>query len=175
MRKIGLLLLLTVMITVGMNAQNVFDKGSLMFNAGIGVPDSYGAIPTINFSGEMGVIPTGDIGVVSFGALAEFQLGRHEWYTGYYDTDNEYFPRFYIGPRAAWHFTGLNTDIFDVYGGVGFGFVIEGKTDHYDSNFTIDPDVFVGGRWMFSPGAGLFAEVGATGLSAIRAGLTFGL
>lgn len=171
MRKIGLLLFFTVLFTVGLNAQNVFDKGSLMFNAGIGLPDTYGSIPTISISGEMGVIPTGDIGVVSFGALAEFQLGRHDYF---YD-DDEYFPMFYFGPRAAWHFLGLNTDVFDVYGGVGFGFVIQGKTDHYDSDFTIDPDVFVGGRWMFSPGAGLYAEVGTTGLSVARVGLTFGL
>ncbi len=173
MRKISLLIIALVLIT-GLNAQGVFNKGSLMFNAGIGVPMSNGVIPTVNVSGELGVIPTGSIGVVSFGALAEFQLGHYKYYT-LTDTENEFFPEFYIGPRAAWHFTGINSDIFDVYAGAGFGVSIAGKTDHFDSKVKIDPDVFVGGRWMFAPGAGLFAELGATGLSAAKFGITFGL
>ena len=171
MRKISLLLF-AVTLVVGLNAQGVFNKGSLMFNAGIGLPSVDGSIPTVNFSGELGVIPTGDIGVVSFGGLAEFQLGYYNWWG---NGDNQYFPKFYIGPRAAWHFTGLNTDVFDVYGGVGFGIAFIGKTDYTDSQVDVDPDVFVGGRWMFAPNAGLFAEVGATGLSVAKFGFTFGL
>ena len=48
------LIILVVIATlgVGLNAQNVFNKGSIMFNAGIGGPSSYGFIPTVNFSGE---------------------------------------------------------------------------------------------------------------------------
>ena len=111
-----------------------------MFNAGIGIPHSYGFIPTLNASGEFGAIPTGDVGLVSFGGLAEFQLGQHN----------------------------------DFYG-VGFGIAISGKSDYYGSFSSVEPDVFVGGRWMFAEKTGLFAELGYTGLSSVKFGITFGL
>ena len=151
-------------------AQHVFNKGDVMFNAGIGIPHSYGFIPTINFSGEVGVIPTGDIGLVSFGGLAEFQLANNTW-----AGSTETWPSFYFGGRAAWHVHAFNSDVFDAYGGVGLGFVINGKSDNFNYDNSINPDIFVGGRWMFSPGMGLFAEVGYTGLSSLKFGVTFGL
>jgi|AntAceMinimDraft_17_1070374.scaffolds.fasta_scaffold28590_4 hypothetical protein len=170
MRKVAVLIIV-VMFTFTMQAQHVFNKGDLMFNAGIGIPYSNGLIPTVNFSGEVGVIPTGDIGLVSFGGLAEFQMGTYT----YVYANTEFFPRFYAGARAAWHVHAFNSDVFDAYAGVGFGVVISGKTDLVSGSTSVNPDVFVGGRWMFSPGMGLFAEVGYTGLSAIKFGVTFGL
>lgn len=171
MKKL-LFFVVAVSFAFAMNAQTaVFDKGSVMFNAGIGIPSNYGFIPSVNFSGEVGVIPTGDIGVVSFGGMAEFQFARYDllW------TDDENFVRFYVGPRAAWHFLGLNSDVFDVYAGAGFGVTLNGKSDTFGSSVDIDPDVFAGGRWMFSGNMGLFAEVGYTGLSFAKFGITFGM
>lgn len=156
-------------ISLNVNAQHVFNKGDLMFNAGIGTPHAYGFIPSVNFSAEYGVIPTGDIGLVSFGGLTEFQLGVHN------GVSDEIFPRFYVGGRAVWHVHAFNSDEFDAYGGVGFGFIISGKSDNNSSFTSAQPDIFVGGRWMFSPEMGLFAELGYTGLSNLKFGLTFGL
>jgi len=170
MKKVGLLLI-AVVFAFAVQAQHVFNKGDIMFNAGIGIPHSYGFIPTINFSGEVGVIPTGDVGLVSFGGLAEFQMGQRI----YTYMDDQFFPRFYFGARAAWHVHAFQSDVFDAYGGVGLGIAISGKTDYYSSFTTVEPDLFVGGRWMFKPGMGLFAEVGYTGLSSIKFGITFGL
>lgn len=169
MKKV-VLLSIAVLFVVVMQAQHVFEKGSVMFNAGIGAPHSNGFIPSINFSGEVGVIPTGDIGLVSFGGLAEFQMGQHTWFS-----DTEFFPRFYAGARAVWHVHAFNSDAFDAYAGAGFGIVINGKTANFNSSTNVNPDVFVGGRWMFSPGMGLFAELGYTGLSSAKFGITFGL
>lgn len=169
MKKV-LVIVIVVFFATTMNAQHVFNKGDLMFNAGIGLPNSYGYIPTVNFSGEVGVIPTGDVGLVSFGGLAEFQMAHYDWWGS-----SETWPRFYIGARAAWHVHAFNSDVFDAYGGVGFGVAINGSSDHYNYGTTVNPDIFVGGRWMFSPGMGLFAEVGYTGLSSIKFGITFGL
>ncbi len=166
------LLSFAISFAFAMNAQNIFDKGSIMFNAGIGVPHNYGIVPTVNFSGEIGVIPTGDIGVVSFGALTEIQFAQYSY--GYLYS-NENFMRFYLGPRAAWHFLGLNTSVFDVYGGVGLGITINGKSDNISGSTNVDPDIFAGGRWMFAAKMGLFAEAGYTGLSYLKFGLTFGL
>ncbi len=169
MKKV-VVLFVAVLFAFTVQAQHVFNKGDMMFNAGIGIPHSYGFVPTINFSGEYGVIPTGDIGLVSFGGLAEFQLGQHSYYT-----DTEFFPAFYIGARAAWHVHAFQSDVFDAYGGVGFGLAIKGKTTNYSGDTDINPDIFVGGRWMFAEGMGLFAEVGYTGLSSLKFGITFGL
>lgn len=163
-------MLVVASFALNANAQHVFNKGDVMFNAGMGIPYSYGLVPSINFSGEVGVIPTGDIGLVSFGGLTEFQVGRYEWF----DT-NETFTRFYLGARAAWHVHAFNSDEFDAYGGVGFGIAFSGKTDHYDNAVDPIPDVFVGGRWMFSPHMGLFGEVGYSGLSSLKVGITFGI
>lgn len=91
-------------ISLNVNAQHVFNKGDLMFNAGIGTPHAYGFIPSLNFSAEYGVIPTGDIGLVSFGGLTEFQLGV------YNGVSDDIFPRFYMGGRAAWHVHAFNSD-----------------------------------------------------------------
>ena len=170
MKKV-VILTIAVVFAFSMQAQHIFNKGDLMFNAGIGIPHNYGFIPTINFSGEFGVIPTGDIGLVSFGGLAEFQMGQHT----YVFANTEVFPRFYVGARAAWHVHAFNSDVFDAYAGVGFGVAVSGKTDLNSSFTSFNPDIFVGGRWMFSPGMGLFAEVGYTGLSAVKFGVTFGL
>ena len=171
MKKLSFLLVFIFAVMTATEAQHVFNKGDLMFNAGIGIPHNYGFIPTLNASGEFGAIPTGDVGLVSFGGLAEFQLGQHnDFYYG-----SEAFPRFYVGARAAWHVHAFQSDVFDAYGGVGFGIAISGKSDYYGSFSSVEPDIFVGGRWMFAEKMGLFAELGYTGLSSVKFGLTFGL
>jgi len=178
MKKISFVLVLLFATITATQAQHVFNKGDMMFNAGIGIPNSYGFIPTLNFSGEYGAIPTGDIGIVSFGALAEFHLAHYSDYWYYGDSYSETWPRFYIGARAAWHLQVFESDEWDVYGGVGFGLIINGKTKHgyYDpATVTASPDIFIGGRWMFKENMGLFAELGYTGLSTVKAGITFGL
>lgn len=163
MKKL-LLLSAVLAIAVGLNAQSPFGKGSVMFNAGVGAPANNGFIPTANFSGEVGVIPTGTVGIVSFGGLTEFHLAD----------DGKTFPRFYVGGRAAWHLLALNTDIFDVYGGVGVGVIINGD-GQFHSGVDVHPDMFVGGRYFMNPKFGLFAEAGYTGLSFLKFGITFGL
>ena len=171
MKKLSFLLVFLFAAMTATQAQHVFNKGDLAFNAGIGIPHSYGFIPTINFSGEFGAISTGDVGLVSFGGLAEFQLGLHnDFYYG-----NEAFPRFFLGARAAWHVHAFESDIFDAYAGAGLGVGISGKSDYYGSFTSVEPDVFVGGRWMFAENMGLFAELGYSGFSSVKFGLTFGL
>ena len=165
------LLLVSLVVVLGftVSAQNVFNKGSVLFNAGIGVPVSLGFIPTVNFSGEVGAIPTGDVGIVSFGGITEFQFAVYSW-------DNKIRPYFIIGPRAAWHLQVFSSDMWDVYGGVGTGIAFRGEPydAYYNSNITAYGEGFVGGRMMFNEGFGLFAEVGGGTRSFLKFGLTFG-
>ena len=117
MKKV-LLLFMAVAFAFTVQAQHVFNKGDVMFNAGIGIPNGrYELIPSLNFSGEVGVIPTGDVGLVSFGGLAEFQLAHYSY--SYGSTYNETWPRFYFGARAAWHVHAFDSDVFDAYAGAG--------------------------------------------------------
>lgn len=162
--KRSAIIILVLIFTYTLQAQHVFNPGSVKFNAGLGVPQVNGYIPTINLSGEVGVIPTGTIGLVSFGGLLDFHIAD----------DGKTFPRFYAGPRAAWHLHAFNSLIFDVYAGAGFGIVLNGNGLKERNTIVAQADVFVGGRWMFSPGAGLFVELGVTGLSNARFGITFG-
>lgn len=158
-----------IMFVFTMQAQHVFNKGGIWMNAGIGAPSTNGYIPTVNFSGEIGVIPTGTIGLIAFGGLAEFQFGQYD-----FGSSKEGFPRFYFGPRATWHVQAFTSAVFDAYVGVGAGISISGKTDHFAAKTAVNPDVFVGGRWMFQPAMGLFAEAGFSGLSLFKFGITFG-
>jgi hypothetical protein len=163
MKKVTLILL-GVVFSLSIQAQHVFDKGSLMFNAGIGLPyNYYNFIPTFNFTGEYGVIPTGDIGLVSFGGLVEMQINPNSGYANFYMA---------VGPRAYWHLHVFESDQWDVYAGAGFGMLFRGGG-------TAGPvggygEGFVGGRMMFSEKFGLFAEAGGGARSFMRFGVTFG-
>ena len=163
MKRIALFLFVSI-FAFSIQAQHVFNAGSVKFNTGVGVPQINGFIPTVNISGEVGVIPTGEVGLVSFGGLAEFHLAD----------DGKTFPRFYVGPRVAWHVHAFNSTVFDVYAGAGFGIVLNGEGKFNNSSINTQADIFVGGRWMYSPSTGLFVELGFTGLSNARFGFTFG-
>ena len=173
MRKI-LTVLLISLASIAMQGQHVFNKGDVMFNIGVGAPYQYGLVPTINASGEVGVIPTGDIGIVSFGGLAEIQFAQYT--NPNYDLNR---PIFIIGPRGTWHLQVFESDVWDVYGGVGFGLKFWNKWNNgnrdYDSSIGPYGEIFFGGRWMFSPGVGLFAEVGGGTRSWGKFGITFGI
>ncbi len=175
MRKITLIAL-TILLGLSLNAQHVFNKGTLLFNAGIGMFSDGGWIPSINVSGEIGVIPTGDVGLVSFGGIMAYKYSTWSW-TG----SNYNYHQFVVGARAAWHVHAFTSDKWDAYGGVGFGVKIWSDpywdaADGYKQNARVSPygEAFVGGRMMFSEAFGLFAEVGYGTLSVIKFGVTFG-
>ena len=177
MKKV-LIILMSVIFSLSLQSQHVFQKGDLLFNAGIGGLSADGWIPSINFSGEYGVIPTGDVGLVSFGGIAAY---KYSTWAGTNNSDYNY-SQFVIGPRATWHVHAFESDKWDAYGGVGAGIRLwtqyqwdPSKMD-YVNNAKVSPygEIFVGGRMMFSEAFGLFAEVGYGTLSAIKFGVTFG-
>ena len=170
------LILIGILFSFTMHSQHVFNKGSIFLNLGAGMPYNYGFIPTINFSGEIGVIPTGDIGIVSFGGLTELQFADYDYY---YNNSNhtDMKPYFIIGPRASWHLQVFESSQWDVYAGVGFGMAFRGQPydGYYGSNITGYGEGFVGGRMMFSESFGLFAETGWGSRSFVKFGVTFGM
>ena len=153
-------------------AQHVFDNGDKMLNAGLGFFSYDGFIPSINASFEIGAIPTGDVGVISFGGIAAFQIGSYD-YSGY----GSNYTVFVVGPRASWHLLTFDSDKWDVYGGIGFGLRMRSGYDdywgdHIGGHVGGYGEGFVGGRMMMKDNFGLFAEMGYGTLSSIKFGIT---
>jgi len=173
------LILIGILFSFTMHSQHVFNKGSLLFNAGIGGLSSDGWIPSINFSGEIGVIPTGDVGLVSFGGIVAY---KYSTWSGTNISSDYNYHQIVVGPRAIWHVHAFESDKWDAYAGVGGGIRLwtqyqwDPHALEYVNNGKVSPygEVFVGGRMMFSEAFGLFAEVGYGTLSAIKFGVTFG-
>lgn len=184
MKKLTLALFAILMMAVGVQAQHVFNKGDMGINAGIGVGGIGGLYPSIEASVEFGTIPTGDIGLVSFGGVVGWKYSRQTYDYWYYN-ETLHYNQFIIGGRGTWHLHTFDSDKYDVYGGVGVGLRLhadynydswddqEGWTPTKDSKASIYEEIFVGGRMMLNPGFGLFAEVGYSRISNVRFGLTF--
>ena len=166
-----LILLVGVMFTLSLQSQHVFEKGNIDLNLGIAAGSNYGYIPGITFSAEFGVIPTGDVGLISFGGIAELKFST---YNSHYN-----FTQFVIGPRAAWHVHAFESDVWDAYAVTGFGLWVKAKPYYDNSNYVKNSSVapygefYVGGRWMFSETIGLFSELGYGPLSVFKFGITF--
>jgi len=191
MKKIVLSILVSTMLLFNVNAQEVFNKGDLQFNLGLGLGATYlssyssALIPSINFSGEYGTIPTGEIGLVSFGGMVSAIYSPYYEYVNWIiDETKGHDLGFAFQGRAAWHLHVFNSDKWDVYAGLGSGFRVTSwsRTYYYYDNtsktetgsysdFIISE--FVGGRMMTSENFGFFAEVGFGGVSTMRIGLTF--
>ncbi len=183
MKKIVIFIAIAMYSLVSVNAQEVLNKGDKAFNLGLGIPYIGGIIPSINFSGEVGVIPTGDIGIVSFGGEAEYKLSVWKSYSYYDNSDKIYtYHQLGFGGRAAWHLHFFNNPKYDLYAGVGIGVHIYNTYDNYDINkqeYIASPHIypyaqeFVGARIMMSESFGFFGEIGYGNISFMKLGVTF--
>jgi len=193
MRKIVLLITIVMFSFFSVKGQEVLNKGDKMFNLGLGLVSSYGFIPSIHFSGEVGVIPTGDIGIVTFGGEAEYKMevwhvDNYYYYGNYYDTGIS--NHLVLGGRAAWHLHVFNNPKYDLYAGASAGFMMISHVSNwseydYVANKWVTKhtnylggygNAFVGARIMTSDSFGFFGELGGGGpypISYMRIGLTF--
>lgn len=159
---------LFAMLSFGVQAQFVFDEGDIAINAGVGFLSTDGIIPSFNLSAELGLIPTGDVGVVSLGGEFEYKYSKLMGF---------YYNQITIGPRAAWHMQldFLEQTNFDLYAGLGAGLRVYSVYD-FASN-SLDPKLgpymsaFVGGRMMLNDDLGLFVELGGGGVAVTKAGV----
>jgi len=184
MKKIALVFVSALLMTIGVQAQHVFEKGSVAINPGIGLGGYGGYIPSFEASVEFGAIATGEVGLVSFGGVAGWKHTNEDYYYDYWGLDENYnysYNQFVFGARGSWHLHTFTSEKWDVYAGLGLGFKTWSSYDYYDSNKDevitkthsgVYEEFFVGGRMMFNPGFGLFAEVGYSRLSNMRFGIT---
>jgi hypothetical protein len=174
------LVLTQFLIQPSANAQ-MFAKGDGVINLGVGLGSAYGlgtgATGGIGLNGslEYGVYTLKNIGVFSAGGIFAWQHASAAYY-GYNDLSwNE----LYFAARAAFHLTMLEVDNLDVYGGVSIGIRSHSEpyldnSNHWVNKYAVDPfgGVFVGGRWYFTPGFGVFSELGYD-VSWFKAGVSF--
>lgn len=166
------------MFTVQFVSAQEFSQGTNVINAGIGIGGNFyfGDLGTssqgigLNLSYERGIWETADIGIVSLGGYLGYKSYKSDPFFG-----GETFNYSYtiIGVRGAFHYTGLNVDNLDVYGGAMLSFNIasfDGDGDLLDSRPS--GTVFVGGRWYFTENFGAFAEAGY-GVAFLSLGVAF--
>lgn len=161
----------------------VFQKGTNVLSAGIGLGSSLGSFsygsqtPAVSLQYERGIWDIGGPGVISLGGYLGSKSFKYSG-SGY----TEKWGYTLIGIRSAYHYNGLDMDNIDVYGGAMLSF----NSLHYrykDNNgnnvagggnygSAAGITLYVGGRYFFTPNLAAFAELGY-GVSYLTLGLAF--
>ena len=147
-----------------------FKQGDKLLNAGIGLNSYYGNGLPIGASFEVGITEA-----ISVGGQVDYNSGSYGG-VGY----NWGYTALYFGGRGSYHLNEvfkINNDKLDTYAGIGLGFqsfkwsdASFGAGSAYGSGVYFN--YFVGGRYMFANSVGAFLELGSTGFSNVRAGVT---
>jgi hypothetical protein len=176
----SVLLMVISLFSVSRVHAQAFEAGTNVVSAGIGLGSSlanytYGS-QSIGLSAtyDRGIWEAGP-GVISLGAYIGYKSFT---YSGPgYDYKWNYT---IIGARGAWHFTGLNVENLDLYGGLMLSF------DNLSTSFsndvpgyvpgsyasTIELSPFVGARYYFANNLGVYGELGF-GVSILDIGLSY--
>ena len=147
------LTLVVVFSILTVNAQ-AFSKGNIGLNLGLGFGFIGDLTPAGHFSAEIGVIPVGKAGTVSFGGNVDFNV---------YDFTQL---RTHVAFRSAFHLGFLNTRKLDIYAGIASGIRL------YDHVYAqpVYFDEFVGLRLKIKRNMGLFFEAGY-GVTSLKGGI----
>jgi hypothetical protein len=140
-----------------------FGKGDGLLNVGIGLSGYTSRMP-IGASYEWGFADD-----ISAGIQID-HIGRANY--AYSVT--------YFGARGSYHFNrilSLNEEKLDLYAGVGLGYRSLGWGDgynryNYNYNSGLFFNYFIGGKYYFTEKIGAFVELGYTGISSSRIGLS---
>ena len=195
MKKVLLIVAVTFMSTLSFAQDAVVNKGDFLLNIGGGISGGpggyggyngagYGVMPSFNVGMEVGMFPTGDIGIVTLGGIAAMgfsSANSSSWESKYFATEVLF--------RGAWHLSKWVTSPWDVYAGVNTGIRFNSYTNSYDNDYWnngnngnklegnhSDTDLviglFIGGRWMMSDSFGLFAEFTTSEIAMGKFGVT---
>jgi hypothetical protein len=149
-----------------------YEKGNNLLNIGVGLSSYYYGNP-LGISFELGVDKD-----ISVGAQFDYNSGNYGDY--YYNSSRWRYTSTYFGVRGSYHVNrilNLNTRKVDLYAGLGLGYrtfrwndVNYGSGYNYGSGLFVN--YFVGGKYYFNDKAGAFLELGYTGLSSSRIGIS---
>ena len=160
--------------SVGTGAYNQGDK---MLNLGIGLSSYINGANPIGLSYESGISED-----ISVGAQLDYSSGTANDY--YYSSRNRWgYSAYYLGARGSYHFNrvlGIRDENIDLYAGVGLGYrrfkwdddYGYGNGYGYSYNSGLYFNYFVGGKYYFTEKIGAFVELGYTGISSSRVGLS---
>lgn len=169
------------------NAQT-YEVGNNVLSLGVGLGSSLGYTnstqsPALSIQFERGITELGSSGVLSIGGYFGVKNYKYDYsYFGY--SFSQKWNYTLIGLRGAYHFTGLDVDKVDLYGGVMLGYYIltYKYTDNdptHDDNFynsnqnfksTAGFSLYGGARYFFTEKIGAFLELGY-GISYLNLGL----
>jgi hypothetical protein len=154
-----------------------FHQGDKLLNLGVGLSSYYYGTP-IGLSFESGISDD-----ISVGTQFDYNSGN---YDGYYSSSYRWgYSAYYVGLRGSYHLNNilqLNEDKVDLYAGVGLGyqrFRWDDESYGYGYGYSYNYrsglffNYFVGGKYYFTPKVGAFVELGYTGLSSSRVGISF--
>ncbi|MDR2910675.1 MAG: hypothetical protein LBV47_04835 [Bacteroidales bacterium] len=178
----AIVILFAVSVT---NAQDVFKKGDLVFNAGVGVNNSlysgngYKSTIPVAISGEYGVAENligGDNGSIGVGGYLGYTGSKYD--AGIADFSVKY-SSIIVGARGTFHYQFVNK--LDTYAGLMLGYdVVSSKVTgtlaggYAASASGFSSSFFLGARYWFAPAVGAFAELGS-GISNCTLGVAFRL
>lgn len=179
MKKIVVLFFAFILVNSSYGQGN-FSLGNNVASVGIGLGSSLGAFgsstssPGISLQYERGMWDVGGPGVISLGGFVGFKSYK---YNNVYQQKWKYTV---IGLRSAYHYNGIESSDFDVYGGAMLSYNNLSYSDNfpygYSSNGTwnsyISLTLYVGGRYYFAPNVAAFAELGY-GIAYLNIGAAF--
>ncbi len=172
MRRLFFTVLCLFILTTTSFAQDIFKKGDLVLNAGIGIgntvrSESYlkTTVPPISASLEYCVKDNLFDDKSSLGVGVYAGYFAQKWKNGAFgylgDLDLKY-SDFIVGVRGALHYQFV--DKLDTYGGLAIGYDIVSASGSYGdysvSSSALTAGVYVGGRYYFTDAFAVNAEVG---------------
>ncbi|MES2651920.1 MAG: hypothetical protein V4663_09270 [Bacteroidota bacterium] len=182
-KSVSILTLLLIASLYG-KAQS-FTKDTKIISAGIGLGSSLWGTggkgrPAISANFEKGAWELGDAGVVSLGGYIGNTGYKSTYKFGSYISEDKW-SYTVIGARSAFHYSGLNNDVWDIYGGLMLSYNIASYS-FKDNDSSYDYDAggaasglgftgYVGGRYNFSEKLGAYAELGY-GVSVLALGVS---
>lgn len=190
MKQAKALSLICILLVSGslLKAQT-FEKGDNVLSVGAGFGSTLGytrggtQTPAVSVNFERGGWEVGP-GVISGGGYVGYKAMKYSSSSGGY-TYTQTWNYTIVGARAAYHYTGWDTDKFDVYGGVMLSYNIlsyKYKDNMGSSGGGVSGlgsygsaagfSGFVGGRYYFTPAIAAYSELGY-GVSYLSAGISF--
>jgi hypothetical protein len=191
MKKIILSVFVFVLVANAFNAAKAqsFQKGTNVLSLGVGLGSSLlsysgsSQTPAISAQYERGIWDIGGPGVISLGGYVGDKSYKYSGKISGYSW-SEKWNYTIVGVRSAYHYTGLDNEKFDVYGGIMLSANIvsykyknnSGYSNGYASAGNYNSGAgftgFVGGRYYFSDHIAAMAELGYS-VSYLTLGASF--
>lgn len=185
MKNFSYLFIVLIILSTPSAWSQTFEKGTKVASLGMGIGSSLGSfdyssqIPGISVMYEQGIAEAGNVGIIGVGGYVGFKSFTYKTSAGSIDATSKWNYTI-IGVRGALHFTGINAENLDLYGGLMASYNLlnysyednsgfnSGNTGNFGNSAGLT--LFAGARYYFSDNLGGFAELGY-GVSYLNLGV----